>query len=228
MFTTDRQRRMADTASRVVPCWSSICLLRSLSRQLLVTSYVCGTWVFWNGWDLCRDVAMGAEGVRPLWGLRAPVGRRPARAKTPAEATETLTEVTKSVRKRQKSTSGQSGPLWLSGPTQKKKQGPRDYQGPQWQPKSSSEILLNIRGPSLSGALWISGVLWASGTLCSLEALSLLGVLPTVRGPLNIRGSNGRFKLGALKFPTFYFSLHFVIGEFGSLPKNSGANPETF
>ena len=54
-----------------------------------------------------------AEGVRPPppWGFRAAAGRRPARAKTPAEATETLTEVTKSVRKPTK-TSGQSGPLW--------------------------------------------------------------------------------------------------------------------
>ena len=41
----------------------------------------------------------GGEGVRPPWGFRAPAGRRPARAKTPAEATETLTEITKSVRK---------------------------------------------------------------------------------------------------------------------------------
>ena len=40
----------------------------------------------------------GEEGVRPL-GFRIPAGRRPERAKTPAEATETLAEVTKSVRK---------------------------------------------------------------------------------------------------------------------------------
>ena len=39
----------------------------------------------------------GAEGVHPL-GFRIPAGRRPERAKTPAEATETLAEVTKSVR----------------------------------------------------------------------------------------------------------------------------------
>ena len=35
----------------------------------------------------------------PPWGFRAPAGRWPARAKTPAQATETLTEVTKSLRK---------------------------------------------------------------------------------------------------------------------------------
>ena len=38
----------------------------------------------------------------------------------------------------------------------------------------------------------------------------------------------GRFKLGDLKTPTFYFS--FILGgdEFGPLPKDSGPNPGTF
>ena len=41
----------------------------------------------------------GAERVRHPHGVSGPAGRRPARAKTPAEATVTITEVTKSVRK---------------------------------------------------------------------------------------------------------------------------------
>ena len=48
------------------------------------------------------DVAKGGRkgcAPPPPWGFRDPAGRRSARAKTPAEATETLTEVRKSVRK---------------------------------------------------------------------------------------------------------------------------------
>ena len=44
-----------------------------------------------------RDVRKGVEG--PPWDFRVPAGRRPARAKNPAKASETHTEVTKSVRK---------------------------------------------------------------------------------------------------------------------------------
>ena len=60
-------------------------------------------------WD--RDAAKG-EGVCPPWRFRAPAGQSPARAKTPAGANETLTEVTKSheicAETDKKSTSGQS------------------------------------------------------------------------------------------------------------------------
>ena len=67
----------------------------------------------------------GAEGVRPLGVFGPP------RAKTPAEATETLTEVTKFGRKTTKKHVGAvRAPLTIWA-RQKKKQGPCDYQGPQ-------------------------------------------------------------------------------------------------
>ena len=101
-----------------------------------------------------------SQGVRRKrctpFGFSGPACRRPARVKTPAEATETLTEVTTSVRKPTKSTSGQSGPLWPSGPA--RKTGPCDCQGPQWQPKSSSVIILKIR----SWGEWGSTALWGT------------------------------------------------------------------
>ena len=54
----------------------------------------------YDGWSPeVRDVAKrGRKGCAPL-GVSGPAGRMPARAKTPAEATENLTEVTKCVRK---------------------------------------------------------------------------------------------------------------------------------
>ena len=113
-----------------------------------------------------RDVAKGRRRGRPAWGFRAHAGRRPARAKTPAEATETLTEVT----------SGQSGPLRPSEPARKT--------GPLWLSSQSHH----------QRSFWISGA------------------LPTVRGPLKTRGSNGMFQAwGPLKFRHFIFNLPFFV-----------------
>ena len=65
--------------------------------------------------------AEGPEGTPP-WGFRAPAGRRPASAKTPAKASETQTKSVKSSHEisaetYQKSTSRQSRALWPSGST---------------------------------------------------------------------------------------------------------------
>ena len=111
-----------------------------------------------------------------------------------------------------------TGPLWLSGAPVTAKvtisdsseyqldhpncQGPMNIRGP-----------LSIRGPCSSGALPIvrdpliirgpliilsnsynHGPLWTSGTLWSSGPLKLTGALPTVKVPLNIRGSNGPFQ----------------------------------
>ena len=92
--------------------------------------------------DCSRDVAGGGgerEDVRPLVVFGPP---RPARVKTPAEATETLTEDTNFVRRPTKKHVRAVGtPLTIWA--RQKKQGPCDYQGPF----------------QLSGALWLSGTL---------------------------------------------------------------------
>ena len=93
-----------------------------------------------------RDVAKGGgrRGCVPPWGFRGPEGRWPARAKTQAEATETLTEtltqVMKSVRKPTKkhvravgapltiwSREKNRAPLTIRGPPNY--QGPYEYEG---------------------------------------------------------------------------------------------------
>ena len=94
----------------------------------------------------------------PPLGCSGPASRRPARAKTPAEATETFTEVTKSVQKPTKKHAGQSqGPL-----TRQKNRAPVTISGPR-----TAEVIISnpseYPGPSdyqrpskLSGVLRIS------------------------------------------------------------------------
>ena len=108
------------------------------------------------------------------------LAERPARAKTPAEATETLTEVGKSVRKpTKKHVRAVGAPLTI------------------WA-RQKNRVPVTIRGPSDSQSQhqWS---FWTSGAL------------PTVRGPLNIRSSNGPFQAwGPLKFRHFIFISLFV------------------
>ena len=109
------------------------------------------------------------RGCAPL-GFWAPAGRRPARARTTIEATETLTEGTKSLPKpTRKHVRAVGAPLniWVH---QKKKQGHCDYQGPQWQPITIGD-LSEYQEPSDN-----QGLLWSSGPS------------DYIRGPLNIRG----------------------------------------
>ena len=116
----------------------------------------------WSGQGCSQG---GRRGCAPL-GFSGPRRARPARAKTPAEAIETLTEVTKPVQKPTKfraigapltiwAYQKRTGPLWLS-----ESRGPSDSQSHQ----HSTVTLLNIRAPLI------------------------IRDLPTVRGPLNSRG----------------------------------------
>ena len=91
--------------------------------------------------DCSKDVA-GGGGERMCAPLVVFGPPRPARAKTQAEETETLTEDTNFVRRPTKKhvrVVGTPLTIWA----RQKKQGPCDYQGPF----------------QLSGALWLSGTL---------------------------------------------------------------------
>ena len=114
----------------------------------------------------------GGRGAPPR-GFQAPraaAGRRPARAKTPAEATETITEVTKSVRKPTKKHIRAVGPLWPSEPARKKNRAPVSIRGPSDSQSHHrwsfwiSGTLQTVRGHH-QGTFWTSGTLWSSGPL---------------------------------------------------------------
>ena len=130
-------------------------------------------------WSICHGMPQLVKSVKyvlkntPLQG-RSQGGRRGCaspwgdRAKTPAEATETLKEVTKYVRKPTKKHVGAVGvplTIWV----RQKNRAPVTIRGPS-DSQSSSMIRLNIRGPlSIRGSLSIRRHL-------------------LIRGPLTIRG----------------------------------------
>ena len=150
----------------------------------------------------------GRRGCVPPWGFGDPRADGPRGPRLRRRQPKPSHKSWNLLWNRQKSTSGQSGPL-----VPREKQGPSDYQRPS----------------QLAGAIWIWGVLYYQnkgplirGPLLIIRALWLTGALPTVRGPSEYYSPlMGCFKLGDLKIPTFYLSFHFFC-EFGPLPKNSG------
>ena len=110
-----------------------------------------------SGHQVTWTYARGVEGAPP-WGFQASAGRRPARAKTPAKASETHTEVTKSVRKPTKKarpdTQGLSDHLGLPRKRAHLKnraplsiRGPSEYQDPSEHQASDLSNLLASGGP---------------------------------------------------------------------------------
>ena len=111
-------------SARNVLCleWWRLFLRAMENRQFTDKSWVSGyTYV---GRDVAKEVRRGC--ALPL-GFSGPRRPKPTRAKTPAEATETLTEVTTSVRKPTKTRQGSRGPSDHLDPPEK--QCPCDYPG---------------------------------------------------------------------------------------------------